>query len=445
MGTDPGRSPYRRTRGRTIAGILMIGVLALVSCKSDSNKAAGTASSGAASSGLDATGPAPGVTADSMKIGITYPDAKSLEAVGLHYNLGDFEAAYNAIADDINSKGGINGRKLQLVFAPINPTSAEPADAACVKLTEDDQVFLIAGFFLNDAPLCPLERENTAVVGGGMTPERLARAKEPWVTPLVDTDLPEAVTAKFIDKNLLGGKVATFAAVGDKEELDNHVTKVLNDHGIQPVATGIMDAPDNDPTAVQNSVKASAERFKAAGADTVLIAGASGQDWPMAMADDTSYRPKLLFVDSIAVQAFATNAATTDTSVLNGSVAGGIYGPDPAIFAEPQMQKCVGVIKAKGTDVPAPVEGSTDMSNQPYQAAFAACPHMALVKAWLDAAGKNLNYGTLNAALTHGFQVNIPGDPAPRTYGPAPKADGDPAAYLFNWDQSKKTLVIQNG
>ncbi len=38
-------------------------------------------------------------------------------------------------------------------------------------------------------------------------------------------------------------------------------------------------------------------------------------------------------------------------------------------------------------------------SNQPYQAGFFACPDVALMQAWLEAAGENLNYGTLEAAL----------------------------------------------
>jgi hypothetical protein len=35
--------------------------------------------------------------------------------------------------------------------------------------------------------------------------------------------------------------------------------------------------------------------------------------------------------------------------------------------------------------------------------------------------------------------------PTPRTYGPAPKADGNPSAYLFTCDEAKKGLVLQNG
>ncbi|MCU1368628.1 MAG: hypothetical protein JWN39_4267, partial [Ilumatobacteraceae bacterium] len=96
------------------------------------------------------TGDAPGVSADTIKIGVTYVDTEALKAVGLNYDLGPHAKVYQALADDINAKGGINGRKLQIVLAPIDPTNAAGADAACLKLTEDDDVFLITGFFLGD-------------------------------------------------------------------------------------------------------------------------------------------------------------------------------------------------------------------------------------------------------------------------------------------------------
>src|SRR5215510_2219128 len=56
------------------------------------------------------TGPSPGVTDTSVKVGVTYVDASALQAVGLNYDLGDVEGAYQALFDSINADGGINGR-----------------------------------------------------------------------------------------------------------------------------------------------------------------------------------------------------------------------------------------------------------------------------------------------------------------------------------------------
>jgi hypothetical protein len=195
---------------------------------------------------------------------------------------------------------------------------------------------------------------------------------------------------------------------------------------------------------VQSSVQTIAQRFEASGIDTVLIVGASGQDWPTAMAADDSYRPKLLFLESTGARAFYTNAATTDTSVLEGSLVGGGYGPDQARFEEPAMQECVAILSAAGVDTPAPEDAGDDPSNQPFQAAFQACPDVALTRAWLEAAGEDLNYGTLAGAID-GLELVIPGDPDTRTFGPPPAGDGNPAAYLFAWDEGEQDYLPVDG
>jgi hypothetical protein len=134
------------------------------------------------------TGPAPGVTDDSVKIGVTYVDLESLGDV-VDISHGDYEAAYEALFDDINAHGGINGRTLEPVIVPINPVGTAASDAACVELTEDEDVFMVIGFFLDDGVLCPLGTHQTAVIGGAMSPERLRRAQAPWVTNEAGTDL----------------------------------------------------------------------------------------------------------------------------------------------------------------------------------------------------------------------------------------------------------------
>ncbi len=388
------------------------------------------------------TGDAPGVTDDTVKIGITYVDAESLKAVGIDFDLGPHLDVYNALVADINGNGGINGRQVEAVFAPIDPTNAAGAEAACLKLTEDDDVFLITGFFLGEATMCPLEVHGTAVVGGGMTPDLNARARAPWATWISDADRAAGITRQFADMGELDGSVAVFYAAADKADYTDNVEPVLDELGIEPVEVGVMDAPTDDTAAIQNSVKLIGEKFKAAQADTVLLVGIGVPSYMTYMSEDTSFRPQLLFTDLIGARAYWTSAATTDTSILEGSLAGGGYGPDQARWEEATFQECVAILTAAGVDTPAP-EGfdPSDQSNQPYQAAFQACPDIWLTRALLTRAGANLNYGTLDAAL-EGLKLTIPGDPTERTYGPFPAADGDPTSYLFEWDEPTKKMVM---
>ena len=74
--------------------------------------------------------------------------------------------------------------------------------------------------------------------------------------------------------------------------------------------------------------------------------------------------------------------------------------------------------------------------------AEAAVYHRALGPL-LEAAGEDLNYGTLQAAGEGLGELSIPGDPSPRTYGPGTAADGDPASYLFTWDADRDEYVLR--
>jgi Periplasmic binding protein len=435
------------SRSRTIAVGVAVSI-ALIGCTSgDDDEGADptttTIGGDPASEGeaVDA-GAAPGVTDDTIRVGVTFVDTEALLAVGLDYDLGEHEAVYRALFDDINANGGINGRQIEPVFAPIDPTAPASGDAACVRLTEDEDVFVVIGFFLNEAVMCPLEAHGTAVVGGGQSTQRMGRATAPWLTPLQDDEMPETILREMDARGELDGTVAVYAATLDQPSLENIVLPTLEELGIEPVDVAINDAPRDDALAVQNQTLLIAERFESSGADTVLLVGLSSQDWPLHLSAG-SYRPALKFMERTAITAFATNAAVTDTSILDGAVAGGTYGPAQAIFDEDAMQECLAILSAAGIETPTPAEVGDEPSNQPFQAAFQACPDVALLRAWLEAAGEDLGYGALQAAVDERFEVAIPGDPAPRTYGPAPSADGDPAAFIFRWDESSGTLVVE--
>ena len=422
----------RKLHGIVAAGA--IGALVLASCTSndpdDPNDDAATAT-GDDGGGEAPTGPSPGVTDDTIKIGVNYVDDDTLRASGIDLDLGDFEAAYQAVADDINAGGGINGRSIELVFSPISPADPSATEAECARLTEDEDVFLVTGFFLGEAVMCPLEVHDTAVVGGGPSPDLLDRARAPWTTPLTDTDFPAAVVRDLADEGLLDGTVAIFSNSRSQTELDA-VDAALDEAGISVAETGIVDAPADDVAAIASDVQVLEQRFAAADVDTVLLVGASAQDWPTYKVDP-DYDPQIVSSSLVALASFTSNEATTDTSVIDGAVAGGLYGPNQAIFEA--MSDCVDVIEAAGLDLPSPDEAEASGS-QAFQSAFFPCTHLPLVEAWLDAAGPELNYGSLTAALDEGFEVQLPGDVNPRTYGPDAAADGDPAAYRYTWDEA---------
>ena len=184
------------------------------------------------------TGPAPGVTDDTIKVGVTFVDTASLVASGLNYDLGDHEAVYRALFDAINADGGIHGRQIEPVFAPINPTKPAPAEAKCLELTEDEDVFVVTGFFLADAVNCPVATHATAVVGGEMNPERLEGAEAPWITWTPDDDQPKAVLQALDDRGELDGTVGVWAAARDEATTDDVVLPMLEELGVEVAESG---------------------------------------------------------------------------------------------------------------------------------------------------------------------------------------------------------------
>ena len=96
-----------------------------------------------------------------IQVGVTYVDLASIGDIAT-LDHGDYEAAYQALFDDINANGGINGRTVEATIVGINPVGTDSAEAACVQLTEDEDVFVAMGFFNGDAPNCVVSTHQTA-------------------------------------------------------------------------------------------------------------------------------------------------------------------------------------------------------------------------------------------------------------------------------------------
>ena len=175
--------------------------------------------------------------------------------------------------------------------------------------------------------------------------------------------------------------------------------------------------------------------------DQVLVIGTAGLTWASG-AESLDYRPQLLLTDPNSIVAYSGDAAGRDLSVLDDAVAGNLYGGPENIWNLDGMQACNEILTAAGDPIPEP-DTITEEGADLWVAGFTACQNVALFRALVEAAGEDLNYGSLvNGA--DGLVVDIPNQPEPLTYGPVPAADGDPPAYLFDWDPDVGDFVLRD-
>ena len=342
----------------------------------------------------------PGVSKDDIKLGVAYVDLDAIRDV-TDISHGDYKTTYNAVIDELNKQGGVNGRKIVPVFAPINPIGTAPAQEACVKLTEDEKVFATVGFFYFDSPLCYVAQHDTPILGGTMDPTYLKQAKAPWMTLDSGPEVtPRAVDALVQSGDLKGKIGVVAAATEEKNLLDAAVLPALKRNGIKNTVA-IIDAPLNDPVAATQQAGTIAEKFKSEGIKTVLLVGATPSAFSNALKN-SDYRPKLVGTPFSTFQGAALNKAT-DPALWKGSATADIA----ADFKDPSLQKCYGTVeKATGkTIVEHPQPGTPD-----YQAsARAACQYISLFSQLAGAAGKDLTVAGFGKAAAKLGSVTIPG------------------------------------
>jgi hypothetical protein len=419
-----------------MAGCVALAVLLAGACTASDDSDSASDSNDETTSTTFATGPAPGVTDDTIKIGVTYVD---LDAVRQFVDLdqGDYEASYQAVIDAINDDGGIHGRMIEAVYAPVSPLGTAPAEEVCVRLTEDEDVFAVMGFFQDDAVLCPVAAHETAVIGGVMTDERYEQAKAPWFTTQAGQDSNVDALTAMAEAGALDGKVGVFASIYSEGELEPAL-QVLDDLGIEPVDTAVLDAPTDDLAAQNQATGVIMERFETAGVDQVLALGSAAVPLANGLAP-LDYRPQLLFTSAVSVGAY-TAGIDPDYSMFEGAVLGSINN---SVYEEEAMQECIGLLEDAGISGivdPATLE-ATDPN--PFISAATACTTIGLFAAIAEAAGEDLNYGSFQGAGESLGSLHLPGAEADYEYGPYPSLDGDQPMFLWDWNAEDQEFVVR--
>lgn len=386
----------------------------------------------------------PGVTPTSIKVGITYPDVAAISNI-IDVDPGNYQVAYATLIKQINAHGGINGRKITLVYAPVDPLGTAGAATACTELTENDQVFAVLGFFQAADTGCYVSGHDTPIVGGTLSTAQAAQAKAPWFNNIIsDSDLVPKEMATFKEEGAFSGKkVAVVGTTTDQAEM-NLVLPALRKVDADVVQTAINSAPETDTAAQTEQYNVIAQKFEASGANVVVAVGNAGNGWAAALqSNQSTYMPRLVATDYIDLDAYVSNKLGYSQAILKNALTAGGYPPLAVTWDDPAMKSCIATIHAAEPTAtindPVTATASTPVT---WTAPELACQQVALFADIVKAAGKTLNaktFGKGGASLTH---LTIPGGGGTFNFS-AGHNDGNGPVFVYQWSLSKKILQLK--
>lgn len=373
----------------------------------------------------------PGVTKKAIKLGVTYVDLSNLGGT-IDIDFGDWQKIYEVLIDDFNANGGVNGRELNPVFAPVEPIGTVPAEEACVHLTEDEQVFAVTGFFLTP-PLCYLEAHNTPVVNGAQTAEDVARAKAPWFTLDPDDHFNSlAIDAFAAEGAFKGGKLGIVVDAQSQALYDDVVAPALKRNKVKGTVVTI-DVVQGDEVATQQAARPIVERFDSDGINKILFVGTSAVQFGNVLAQ-TDYRPRMIVLNYTILRAFVQNPGSA-VDVAKNAI--GAYTLTD--FNDPTLQKCFKVVEKELGYV---VKETVGPDEPDYRSSSEiACRAIGLFAAIAEAAGKNLTVESFGKAPLKG-SLEVPGT-GTITYDKKFKTFLQPV-YIYRYDPATKTLVADD-
>ena len=385
-----------------------------------------------------------GVTATTISVGEPYVDFAALHSLGVTINDGSFPDAYQAIVDNINAHGGVNGRKLVLHLAEMNPAVPASAASSCTQLTEDDKVFIALGPVFPD---CYQQTHGTPVIAGSLPGALPAGAPPDFALIPPDAAFDPLQLAAFNKSGVFKGKkVAIFYGANSDAPEVKVVQDDLKKLGVNVVLTAEDSAVATDAVASDQEVASIAQRFQSAGVKVVVGVGGSGSTtWPRALLDNQStYKPTYIATSESSLISYVQSTKGANpylSNVLSASSAPTAYQQ----WKDPAIQKCVAAVHKEypSDTITPPVNptsaGAGNSTDTTYQSVIEACQYLSLFDQIAAKAGKNLTVASFTKAGYALKNASIPGI-GTISFGPGqPYATGP--VTIFKYDPTSKTLV----
>jgi branched-chain amino acid transport system substrate-binding protein len=374
-----------------------------------------------------------GVTADTITLGYTQIDFDALrDQFGVDLNFQNAEPVLDALVDELNERGGINGRMVEVIVDPYLPVGSAQAEESCVRLTQDEQVFaVLSGFDGNGAvdvnPCFPVTHD-TALVGGQWTEANRADATAPWIEVEMAQERRSIGFAEaLVDQGYLDAdddRVALLNSTAANEALMDEVEAALDGLGIEVVFNATIAAPAGDTTAAEAETRTILERARTDGATAVLYSGVNPSIYPA-------------FSDYADLEWYFDNATTTQSTLQDfagaadlGIVSNGLI--DDLQVGEPLLEECIAIVEER-TDLEIVDPGEVgDQDPFWWQAVITACQHLRLFEMVATAAGPDLTNESFLAAAEGLGEFSLPGLEV-ASLG-AGKYDAGDTTVMVEWD-----------
>jgi branched-chain amino acid transport system substrate-binding protein len=377
---------------------------------------------------VELTASARGITEDTVRIGLAIPDVTQFS------NTGDQIARYRVVADRINRDGGVIGRQIELVVTEWTLTDTTGFDAACVKLTEDEEVFAVvsrtpSGF---GDMTCLTDLGNTITVNGlDLDAQEIERSGGKLFSVLSDAYAALYGGIESLGDELAEAKIAiTAGAEGGGEAQAGELEDLLTDLGLDVVATTLSTvAYSDDPAASLNEQDRFAEIWNSAGVTHVIGVGNAVIGAAYAIDNQDLENDMVLITSNLGIRTL--NSLGADLSALQMI---GVAAPDPGTVAEAGlngMPECIALIEGELGETVIFFPEEEDLLA--LSSTWMACASFDFLTAALEAVGPNPTQEDFVALTDGGFSFEMTGSAAASVA--AGKAYmNDDAGEIYDWD-----------
>jgi ABC-type branched-subunit amino acid transport system substrate-binding protein len=360
-----------------------------------------------------------GVTAGEIELAFPTIDFAALKDVGVNIDRGDAQKIFDALTDQLNADGGINGRNVDVKvfkYSVLNPADAE---AVCTKMSEDEKVFAVISSFdgvTESANKCVTDHK-TFLIGG--SPDVATASKTPWVSSVA---AKERQAKNFVQlmakKGLFKGKTIGISTDPAQEQVTKKIiVPALKKAGTPAKVVVVDDGPPGDTAAADANWDVFAEKFKSAGVNHVVLMGTEAAGGLTRLLD-RGVKATISSPTNGLIEGLGTSQTQRPPSAYDGIYTVTGLTPDE-IFADPGMHKCVETFEKANPSITvkkpsAVAEGETDWAT----GILTACGQLGMFQTVAEKAGKNLTNQSVIAAVK-GMTANfaLPGSPY-NTFGP---------------------------